>query len=168
MTAAGRRRKRGAVRLTGLLAAAGVAGALSSAVPIGAATTEYLVINRHTGLAISGFDPVAYFTDGDAKLGRGEYESAHAGAVWRFRNAGNRSAFIADPEIYEPRFGGYDPIGVARGVALPGDPRLWPVAGDRLYLFATAADRDSFAGERQHLATTADKMWPSVQHTLAP
>ena len=33
------------------------------------------------------------------------------GAIWRFRNEGNRAAFAADPEVYMPRFGGYDPVG---------------------------------------------------------
>ena len=85
--------------------------------PIGAATTERVVVDRHTGLAISGFDPVAYFTDGGAADRAGpSSNSAYAGAVWRFRNEGNRAAFAADPEIYMPRFGGYDPVGVARAV----------------------------------------------------
>ena len=73
------------------------------------------MVDRNSGLAISGFDPVAYFIDGAASLGKGEFEASFAGAVWRFRNEGNRGAFMADPDIYMPRFGGYDPIGVARG-----------------------------------------------------
>ena len=77
-----------------------------------AATGELVVVDRHTGLAISGFDPVAYFIDTPSP-GRGEFEATFAGAVWRFRNAGNRAAFVADPEVYMPRFGGYDPVAVA-------------------------------------------------------
>ena len=95
---------------------------------IRAATTELIVVDRNSGLAISGFDPVAYFIDGVAMPGKGDFEASFAGAVWRFRNEGNRGAFIADPDTYMPRFGGYDPIGVARGVAVPGDPRLWTAA----------------------------------------
>src|SRR5262245_54761719 len=90
-----------------------------------AATTAQIVTHRHSGLAINGFDPVAYFLDGTATLGREEFEHTFAGVVWRFHNQGNRAVFTADPEAHMPRFGGYDPVAVARGVAVPGDPRLW-------------------------------------------
>ena len=85
-----------------------------------AATTERVVIDRHTGLAIYGIDPVAYFTDRKPRAGREDFELRHAGAIWRFENEGNRAAFAADPDVYMPRFGGYDPVGVSRGVATPG------------------------------------------------
>src|SRR5258706_15441645 len=100
-----------------------------------AATTERVVVNRFTGLAIEGFDPVAYFTDARPLVGRPGLELSQAGAIWRFRNEGNRASFVADPEIYSPQFGGYDPVDVARGVAFAGNPRFWLVSGERLYLF---------------------------------
>jgi hypothetical protein len=133
-----------------------------------AATTEQVVTDRNTGLAISGFDPVAYFIDGAPMPGKDEFEASFAGAVWRFRNEGNRGAFIIDPEVYMPRYGGYDPVGVARGVAVPGDPRLWLMRGERLYLFYTPEARDAFAGDAERLATIADSKWIEVQRTLSP
>jgi hypothetical protein len=51
------------------------------------------------------------------------------------RSDENRPAFIADPEVYRPRFGGYGPVGLARGVAVAGNPRLWHISERRLYLF---------------------------------
>src|SRR5689334_4948039 len=75
-----------------------------------AATTVHIVVDWHTGLALGGFDPVDYFVDGDAMRGKGGFEHTFAGVVWRFRNEGNRAAFAADPEVYMPRFGGYDPV----------------------------------------------------------
>ena len=151
-------------------AAAAVAlfGALVSALPTGAATTEYVVVDRNSGLAISGFDPIAYFTDRAAILGRGEFEHRHAGAVWRFRNSGNRSAFAANPGIYMPRFGGYDPVGVARGVAVPGDPHIWLIADERLYLFHSPESKSAFGADAGRAIATADKAWASVQLTLSP
>jgi len=98
-----------------------------------AATTERVVANRYSGLAIEGFDPVAYFTDSVAVQGLPEFEAAQAGVVWRFRNEGNRASFVAHPEIYGPQFGGYDPIDLARGVTYAGNPRFWLVTGQRLY-----------------------------------
>jgi hypothetical protein len=133
-----------------------------------AATGEMVVVDRHSGLAISGFDPVAYFTDRSPIAGRGEFEASFAGAVWRFRNSGNREAFVADPEVYMPQFGGYDPVAVARGVAVPGDPRLWLVRGERLYLFYSAGAREAFAADSERIVALADRAWPSVTLTLSP
>src|ERR1700747_2872684 len=95
--------------------------------PAGAATTERLVVDRHTGLALYGFDPVAYFTDSRPLAGRPELELLFAGGGWRSRNEGNRAAFIDRPDVYMPRFGGYDVLAVARGVAVPGNPQYWLV-----------------------------------------
>ncbi len=90
--------------------------------PIFAATTERIVSDPGSGLAIGGFDPVAYFTDAAPRLGSSDFELSFAGVVWRFRNEGNRAAFIANPEVYMPRFGGYDPVAVAAAPAPPATP----------------------------------------------
>jgi len=153
-----------------LLAAVPVVGLMSglgSAVPIGAATTERVVSDRNTGLAISGFDPVTYFTDGKAAPGADDHEYSYAGVVWRFRNEGNLAAFAADPDIYMPRFGGYDPTGVARGVAVPGHPEIWLVAAGRLYLFATPTARGAFVADATEITAAADRTWPAVALKLA-
>ena len=170
MTRPRRQRKLSLLSLLGrgLLAAAIAAGAWVSISPLRAATTQQLVVDYRTGLAISGFDPVAYFVDGAAKLGTESYEQAYAGAVWRFCNEGNQAAFIADPDVYLPRFGGYDPVAVARGVAVAGDPRLWLIAGERLYLFYTLEARDTFMADTEGLVAAADRRWPAVQLTLSP
>lgn len=133
---------------------------------VGAATTERVVTNYHTGLAISGFDPVAYFTRSKPLLGRAEVETRFAGATWRFVNAGNREAFIENPEVYMPVFGGYDPMGVVRGVAVPGHPEVWLVVGERLYLFRNSQMRDAFAGSPAEFLAIAQRNWPDVQSAL--
>jgi hypothetical protein len=162
MTAPGRRRKLCWLGLgVGLVLAA--AGLFMNVLPIRAATTDRIVIDRHTGLAISGYDPVGYFVDGRARPGRGDLEYAFAGGVWRFRNEGNRAAFMTDPHVYVPRFGGYDPVAVARGVALPGDPRLWHLEGQRLYLFFSTDDQAAFVLDVERTAATADRKWPLLQ-----
>ncbi|MBA7651718.1 hypothetical protein ES703_59537 [subsurface metagenome] len=132
-----------------------------------AATTERIVVNRYSGLAIEGFDPVAYFTDAQAIRGVPDFEAAEAGAVWRFHNASNRDAFAAHPEVYGPQFGGYDPIDVARGIAYAGNPRFFVVTGQRLYLFAREESRDSFAANPARYLKDAVERWPAVQKTLA-
>jgi hypothetical protein len=152
-------------RLVGCLAA--VAG-IAFVPALRAATTDWIVTSPHTGLAINGFDPVAYFIDHKAMLGTGDFEYMYGGAVWRFHNAGNQGAFAAEPELYMPRFGGYDPVGVARGVAVPGDPRLWLMRGNELYLFYTQEARDTFMDDSEGIASLAERNWPSVQLTLSP
>jgi YHS domain-containing protein len=132
-----------------------------------ASTTQRIVVNRFTGLAIESFDPVAYFVDGRPELGRQEYEAAQGGAVWRFRNEGNRAAFAVHPEIYGPQYGGYDPVDVARGVTLAGNPRFWVVSGERLYLFGLEANRDAFAANPQRYLAQAETRWPVLKQGLA-
>jgi YHS domain-containing protein len=130
------------------------------------AKADPTVVNSHTGLAISGFDPVAYFTDSAPKVGRPELELSQGGAVWRFRNEGNKSAFAAHPEIYTPRFGGYDPVAITRGVSVPGHPMVWSVVGERLYLFYSDEARAAFNADPGRFIATATRKWPDVARTV--
>jgi len=135
-------------------------------IPLLAATTEWVVTNRYTGLAIDGFDPVAYFVEAASKEGRAELEFRSDGAVWRFLNEGNRAAFAAAPEIYTPRFGGHDPMALARGAATPGHPALWLIAEQRLYLFYSVEARAAFARDPESAIEAAERNWPVVQRDL--
>ena len=140
-----------------------------SAIPpaLQAATTERIVVDRHTGLAIYGIDPVAYFTDRKPVTGRPDFEYRHEGAIWRFDNEGNRAAFARDPEVYTPRFGGYDPVGVSRGLATPGYPALWLVHDERLYLFYTESARQAFIAKPAAVIAEAATRWAEVKGELA-
>jgi hypothetical protein len=131
------------------------------------ATTERVVVNRFTGLAISGFDPVAYFTETSPMRGDERFEAVQNGAVWRFRNEGNRAAFVSHPEVYAPQFGGHDPVDVARGKAVQGLPQLWMIHGQRLYLFASETSRTAFAAEPDGFANSAQRRWPKLKQELA-
>jgi len=144
------------------LAAAGSSGSAARA-----ATTERVVVNRFTGLAIEGYDPVAYFVDARPEIGLQDFEASQAGAVWRFRNEGNRASFVAHPEIYGPQFGGYDPVDLARGVTVAGNPRFFQIAGQRLYLFSREENRDSFAADPARVLREANARWPQLEQDLA-
>ena len=132
-----------------------------------AATTERVIVNRYTGLAIEGFDPVAYFVDARPVIGLPDFEASEAGAVWRFRNEGNRASFVAHPDIYGPQFGGYDPTDLARGVTFAGNPRFWLVSGQRLYLFGREESRDAFAADPEQFLRDANLRWPQLEQGLA-
>jgi hypothetical protein len=132
-----------------------------------ASTTERVVVNRFTGLAIEGFDTVAYFTDARPELGLEDFEASQGGAVWRFRNEGDRASFVAHPDIYGPQYGGYDPTDLARGVTVAGNPRFWLVSGQRLYLFGREQTRDAFAADPARVLQSTNQRWPGLEQTLA-
>jgi len=143
------------------------------ALPIGpsasrAATTERIVVDQYTGLAIAGYDPVAFYTDGKPIPGRPDVELSYAGAIWRFSNTGNREAFAARPDVYMPRYGGYDPIGVSRGVAVAGQPSLWLIVSERLFLFYDRRRLEMFAADPTRFIAEAERKWPDVLSTLSP
>jgi hypothetical protein len=144
-----------------------ILGAGGSAGPAFGATNDRIVTDASSGLAISGYDPVAYFTEARAVAGLSSLERGYAGTVWRFRNVGNRAAFVRDPDVYMPHYGGYDPVAVARGAAVPGHPQLWIVVGQRLYFFYDAKDRAVFAADPAHYVREAEQRWPEVQRRLA-
>lgn len=131
-----------------------------------ATTTERVVTDRHTGLALYGVDPVSYFTDRKPVTGREEFEYRFAGAVWRFENEGNRAAFATNPHVYMPRFGGYDPVGIGRGVPTPGYPNVWLMHDERLYLFYTEEARQVFIANPNVVISAAAARWSSVQGEL--
>jgi hypothetical protein len=68
--------------------------------------------------------PVAFFTKDRALSDSPDFEFRYTRAIWRFHHMGNRAAFAAQPEIYMPQFGGYDPMGVIRGIAVAGNPKF--------------------------------------------
>ena len=132
-----------------------------------ASPEDRLVINPDTGLAISGFDPVAYFSRHQAVLGDPQFELTQNGTVWRFLNEGNRAAFVDHPEVYTPRFGGYDPVAINRGVSVAGNSLIWAVAGDRLFLFYDDAARAEFLANPGVVIDGAIRKWPEVARTIA-
>ena len=129
-------------------------------------STSQLNLDAH-GVALGGYDPVAYFVDGRPTMGLPDFEASEAGAVWRFRNEGNRASFVAHPDIYGPQFGGYDPIDLARGVTVAGNPLFWVVSGQRLYLFGREQSRDAFAANPDPVLRNAMLRWPALMQTLA-
>ncbi len=132
-----------------------------------AASNDVIVVDSHTGLAISGFDPVAYFAEAKAKSGLADLELRLEGAVWRFYNEGNRAAFVDHPEIYTPQFGGYDPVAVARGVSVPGHPLVWAVSDERLYLVYSSEARTAFLDDPGGILEPAKHKRPQVARTIA-
>jgi len=144
-----------------------LAGILAPGTVSAAGSETALVINDQTGLAISGFDPVAYFADKAPKAGRQDLELALGGTVWRFRNEGNRAAFAEHPDVYMPQFGGYDPVAITRGTSVPGHPLFWVVAGERLYFFYSEKARAEFLADPGGIIDRATRKWPTLARAIA-
>ncbi|MHB2165837.1 YHS domain-containing (seleno)protein [Alsobacter sp. R-9] len=143
---------------------------LAAALPgrAGAAQTERILVDPVSGLAIYGFDPVAYFIEGRAMAGSPDHEAPWGNAVWRFGSEGNRAAFLADPDVYAPAFGGYDAEAVLNGLAVASDPNVFAIIQQRLLLFRVAEGRDRFLAGGASLVADAEKAWTTLRETLSP
>ena len=86
------------------------------------------------GVAIHGYDPVAYHTEGRPVEGSKAFTHEWKGATWRFASADHRDLFIADPERYAPAYGGYCAYAVAQGGKADIDPNAWSIVDGQLYL----------------------------------
>lgn len=160
MTRPRQRRKR-ALPAAGWVLAAGLAVA-AGMLP---ASAQRIMQDWHTGLALYGVDPVAYYTDAKPLIGRANLEYSYGGATWRFRNSGNRAAFTDNPDVYMPRFGGHDPMAVVRGVNMPGHPDFWLISAGGLYLFANEENRGAFAADPHKAIAAATARWPEVERS---
>jgi len=114
-------------------------------------------------LALRGYDPVSYFNAGGPTVGSAEFTAEHEGATYHFVSAANRDSFVADPAKYAPAYGGFCAMGAALGKKLDGDPTIWKVVNDRLYLNVNA---DAFRMWQQDIPgnlTKADATWPKIK-----
>lgn len=114
------------------------------------------------GVAVGGYDPVAYFSTGTATKGREDITLEHDGVTWRFDSDANRDAFKADPARYAPQYGGYCAYAVSGGGTSPGDPRHWRIVGDRLYLNASRRVHERWQTDIPGHIRKADANWPGV------
>lgn len=133
-----------------------------AAVAASPAVAKSRAVHAVAGVAISGYDPVAYFHEGRAMRGSGSYALRWRGAVWHFASAANLAAFEADPMAFFPQFGGYCVDALARGEARPGDPEIWVIHDGRLYLSTTGAARDRWRAETPEILERAASHWPDI------
>ncbi|MEM1048632.1 MAG: YHS domain-containing (seleno)protein [Pseudomonadota bacterium] len=132
-----------------------------------AGANRQVVADPATGLALFGYDPLTYLVDGKARLGKSDYEEKWAGVTWRFVNIGNQKAFADAPDFYCPRYGGYDALGIARGLATAGKPVIFEVHENRVYLFYSHANRHVWIDARDAHIARAEQRWSKVRKSLA-
>jgi len=122
-------------------------------------------------LSISGYDPVAYFTDGKPVRGKSEFEYEWHGSHWRFASAAHRDLFIKDPEHYTPQYDGYCAMGASRGQDAHKDtvdPQAWAIVDGKLYLTHTTNVLKIWRQNAADNIRSADKYWSVVAHLPDP
>ncbi len=103
--------------------------------PLFSANRQFATFNVDSDkVAIHGYDPVAYFTEGKPMQGKDEFEQVWEGARWQFTSATNLELFKANPERNAPQFGGYCAGVLAVGEYADGDPKLFTIVDGKLYL----------------------------------
>lgn len=125
---------------------------------------RYVLVDPASGLAIAGFDPVAYFVDRRPRLGKPRFELVWSETIWRFVNEGNMAAFRRAPQIYAPQFGGHDARAMVDDDLAPGDPKVWAIVDQRLYLFYSPARRFSWLVAPQRRIRRARENWDKRLH----
>ena len=135
----------------------GVGGALTVR---GQAATR--AINHDKGVAIQGYDVVAYFTDNAAVKGNARLVHTWNGVEWRFASAEHRDAFAKEPARYAPAFGGYCAYGVSRGYAVDIDPEAFAVVDGTLYLNYSKSVQRTWNEDRPGYIQKARQRWPEV------
>ncbi|MBL8545878.1 MAG: YHS domain-containing protein [Hyphomonadaceae bacterium] len=113
-------------------------------------------------VAVGGYDPVAYFTDGRPVRGTTQFRITHQGYEYRFASAEHLMAFRANPSRYLPQYGGYCAWAVSQGYTASGNPNNWRIVDGRLYLNYNAEIQTRWEGDIPRHIRSANGNWPSV------
>ena len=100
--------------------------------------------NTTSGVALQGYDPVAYFESGRATEGDSQISYDYQEATWHFVSDANKALFVENPARYAPQFGGFCAFAVSKGFTAKPTPDAWHIENDRLYVFADQNVRDDW------------------------
>ncbi|AJD45001.1 MULTISPECIES: YHS domain-containing (seleno)protein [Rhizobium] len=119
------------------------------------------------GVAIMGYDTVAYFTAGKATKGSEKFSYEWLGTPWHFANTEHRDMFISEPLKYAPQYGGYCAGEVINGsVTVNIDPEAFKIIDGKLYLIYDKKHAEGFAAHAEDAVAKADDNWPKVAADL--
>ena len=121
---------------------------------------------NESGVAIRGYDPVAYFTEQKAVAGDAAITHEWQGAIWQFASAAHREQFVADPEKYAPQYGGYCAYAASNNYIAPTDPHAWTVHNRKLYLNYSKHVRTRWKEDVPGNISRADDNWPDLMEKL--
>lgn len=115
-----------------------------------------------TGLAIHGYDPVAYFAQNAAVPGDFQITAEHDGATYRFATKANKATFEKSPAQYVPQFGGYCAYGIGLGAKFTADPTIFKIVDGKLYLNLNPKIADAFNKDVKDALAKAATQWPAL------
>ncbi|MEM0965470.1 MAG: YHS domain-containing (seleno)protein [Verrucomicrobiota bacterium] len=115
------------------------------------------------GVAIKGYDPVAYFVDDKPLKGSKEFQTEWNGAKWRFANEENLKAFEEDPEKYAPQFGGYCAWAVSQGYTADIDPEAWTIVDGKLYLNYNKEIQERWEADKENFIKKGAEEWEKLK-----
>ena len=114
------------------------------------------------GVAIGGYDPVAYFTDGKPVRGAAQFSAQYKGSTFHFSSKANRDAFAANAAKYAPQYGGFCAFGTAGGYKAATQPEAFTVVDDNLYLNYNRDIQKQWSKDIPGYVKSADGKWPEV------
>ena len=115
-----------------------------------------------SGVAIRGYDTVAYFTEGAPVEGSDEFTAEWEGATWRFASREHLDLFEADPEAYAPQYGGYCAYGVAKDSLVKIEPEQWSIVDGKLYLNYNGGVQKKWEDDIPGFITAADTKFEAL------
>jgi len=117
-----------------------------------------------SGLALRGYDPVAYFKSNKPIKGKSSISTKNAGATYYFSSAANKELFLQNPTKYLPAYGGYCAYGTAVGAKVDGDPNIWHIVNGKLYLNITRPIDRTWNRDRAGYIKDANRQWPKLRN----
>ncbi len=111
------------------------------------------------GIAMEGYDPVSYFTEGQPQKGTKEFSYQWKDATWHFSSAKNRDLFASNPEAYAPQYGAHCANGLSLGHKVSGDPHLWRMIDGKLYLYFAERGRKRWSSNTDQWIQDANGHW---------
>jgi YHS domain-containing protein len=120
------------------------------------------------GVAIKGYDPVAYFAQNKPVEGSKAFTAMHMGATFRFSSAANRDAFLASPERYAPQYGGFCAYAASRGYKAKTEPDVFAIVNDKLYLNYDENVGKTWSADAHGYIRDADAKWDTVKKKSWP
>ena len=113
-------------------------------------------------VALDGYDPVAFFTDGAPANGSPSIKATYRGAEYFFATEEHKKLFTESPETYAPQYGGFCAFGVGRGALFPVDITTWQIRNGKLYLNLDHDILQKFNADFDGNVVMADKNWPDL------
>ena len=127
-----------------------------------AATDEPIYTGIFSSNAVSGYDAVAYFTEGKPVKGSKKFQTEYMETKWRFDSQQNLDKFLANPTKYAPQYGGYCAWAMAGGYKASGDPKQWKIVDGKLYLNYDAKIKAKWEVDIPGFIVKADVNYPEV------